>query len=409
MLPVADARARLLDLMRPTPPETVSVASAAGRVVAAPIHARLDQPPYAVSAMDGYAVRAADVAACPAHLTVVAATAAGDPPAGAIAGGEAVRIFTGAPVPPGADTIVLQEDTGREGGRVTVHQGRPEGSWVRPAGLDFAEGDAGPPVGRRLTARDVGVIAAMNHPWVRVRRRPRVAVIATGDEVVLPGEPKRSEQIISSNSVALASFVEAQGCDAVNLGIAADTPEALGARLDAAAGCDLVLTIGGASAGDHDHVRSVLDAKGADLAFWKIAMRPGKPLMVARLGGTPVIGLPGNPVSVLVCAHVLVHPALDVLSGGAGDGPPATTAVLGADVGGNGPRRDHMRARLHRDPEGTLVATPFSGQDSAMLRTLADADGLIVRAPHADAAPAGTPVTVLPLDGGDLDRTGGAV
>ena len=398
MLSVADARARVLAPLRALPPETVSLDDALGRVLAEDVHARLDQPPRAVSAMDGYAVRSGDVAETPAELRIAGEVPAGGAHERPLAPGEAVRIYTGAPLPPEADAIVIQENAARDGERVTVHTGSPAGKWVRPAGLDFAAGDRGLAAGRRLTARDVSLAAAMNHPWLRVHRRPRVAVLATGDEVVLPGEPRGGEQIVSSNSLGLAAFVRARGGEPVNLGIARDDPDALAARLDGAAGCDLLVTIGGASVGAHDHVHSVLEAKGADMAFWKIAMRPGKPLMFADLGGLPVVGLPGNPVSVLVCAHIFVRPALDALAGVPASDPPSVQAVLDAPLAANDGRADHLRATLHRDAHGKLVAAPFARQDSAMLSGLAAADGLIVRPPHAAAAAVGDTVTVLPLD-----------
>ncbi|SDF70883.1 molybdopterin molybdochelatase [Limimonas halophila] len=400
MLSVADARTRILAGLRPCPSETVSVADGLGRVLATDVHARVDQPPRAVSAMDGYAVRSADVAETPAELRIVAEVPAGSNRDTPLAPGEAVRIFTGAPVPPEADAIVIQENAAREGDRVTVHTGSPAGKWVRPAGLDFARGERGLAAGRRLTARDVSLAAAMNHPWLSVHRRPRVAILATGDEVVLPGEPLGANQIVSSNSMGLAAFVRARGGEPVNLGIARDDPDALGAHLDAAQGCDLLVTIGGASVGEHDHVHSVLAAKGAEMAFWKIAMRPGKPLMFSSLAGLPVVGLPGNPVSVLVCAHIFLRPALDVLAGLGASEPPSVQAALGAPLDANGERTDHLRAELHRDDTGALVATPFARQDSSMLSRLAAADGLIVRAPHAPAAETGETVTVLPLDDG---------
>jgi len=403
MLSVADARDRILAHLRPLPAETVGVADALGRVLAEDVHARVDQPPRAVSAMDGYAVRSADVAQTPADLRIVAEVAAGTAHETPLAPGEAARIYTGAPLPPEADTIVIQENAAREGERVTVHTGSPAGKWVRPAGMDFAQGERGLAAGRRLTARDVSLAAAMNHPWLSVRRRPRVAVLATGDEVVLPGEPLGANQIVSSNSLGLAAFVRTRGGEPVNLGIARDDPDALAARLDAAAGCDLLVTIGGASVGAHDHVHGMLEARGAGMAFWKIAMRPGKPLMFAELDGMPVVGLPGNPVSVLVCAHIFLRPALDVLSGVGASEPPSLHAELAAPLPANDRRADHLRARLDRDGRGKLVATPFPRQDSAMLARLAAADALIVRPPHAPAAEAGDTVTVLPLD----DSVGG--
>ena len=400
MLSVAEALERILKSFAPLPAETVSVAEAFGRVLAADVRARVTQPPHAVSAMDGYAVRAADVAAVPATLTVTGAVPAGGLFEGTLAPGEAVRIFTGAPLPAGADAIVIQEDTeagdGPDGLRqVTVKEASPLGHYVRPAGLDFAVGDAGPRAGRLLTARDVGLIAAMNHPWVQVRRRPRVAILATGDEVVMPGEPLGPSQIVSSNGLALAAFVRACGGEPIQLGIAPDKEEQLAALAAGARGADLLLTAGGASVGEHDLVQKVLGEQGLELDFWKIAMRPGKPLMFGQLAGTPMIGLPGNPVSALVCSLLFARPALNALLGLDRAAHPVEQMVLGADLAPNDRRQDYLRATIARDGDGRRTVTPYGRQDSSMLALLAAADGLIVRPPHAPAAAAGTPVDVL--------------
>jgi molybdopterin molybdotransferase len=400
MLSVEDARARILAAFAPLPAEVVSVERALGRVLAADVAARVTQPPRDVSAMDGYAVRAADVADAPVRLRVV-----GEVPAGAdfdrsVAPGEAVRIFTGAPLPQGADTIVIQENAARDGDAVAVQQAEPVGRWVRPAGLDFQAGSVGLPAGRKLTARDVGLAAAMNRPWLTVRRKPRVAVLATGNEVVLPGEELGASQIVSSNGHALAALVEACGGEPLHLGVARDTRDGLRAMLEAGAQADLLLTSGGVSVGAHDLVQDVLHEMGADLGFWKIAMRPGKPLMLADLHGTPVLGLPGNPVSGLVCSTLFVRPAIDRMLGRDAPAEPRRPALAGRDLAENGPRQDYMRCTLSHDADGERIAMPFDKQDSSMLSRLAQADALLVRGPHAPALSAGDRVEVVPLDGG---------
>ena len=400
MIPVEEALKRILGAFAPLPAETVGLSEALGRVLAEPVVARVTQPPAAVSAMDGYAVRAEDVARVPARLRRVGEAPAGGAFDGEVGPGEAVRIFTGGPLPRGADTIVIQEDTQAEGDEVLVRETAERGRYVRPEGLDFRHGQVGVEAGRRLTARDLGLAAAMNVPWLRVRRRPRIAILATGDEIVLPGEPVGPNQIVGSNSVALAAFVTACGGVPVNLGIALDSEDSLTGLAEGACGADLLVTTGGVSVGDHDLVRSALEGQGLDLDFWKIAMRPGKPLLFGRIGGAPILGLPGNPVSALVCAVVYLRPAIDAMLGRQADERPPETAILGTGLGRNDHRQDYLRARLHFDSKGRRVATPFERQDSAMLSALAHADCLIVRPPHAPAAAAGEAVVVLPLTGG---------
>lgn len=389
MIAFEEALRRVLAEAAPLPAETLGVGEAFGRVLAEDLAARVSHPPAAVSAMDGYAVRAADVATVPVTLRQTGAVAAGDAPGRPVGPGECVRIFTGAPLPPDADTIVIQENTEAEGAAVTVLQGAAKGRYVRSAGLDFADGDVLLRAGRRLTARDIGLAAAMNIPWMRVRRRPRVAVLATGNEIAMPGEDLSGGKIVGSNSLALRALVASCGGEAVDLGIAPDDRDALGAMADGARGCDLLVTTGGASVGDHDLVRSTLGEKGLDLDFWKIAMRPGKPLMFGQLGDVPLIGLPGNPVSTLVCGLLFVAPFLRALSG-LPPGPDTETACLGVDLPANDERRDHLRASL---ADG--VATPFSRQDSAMMGRLAEADCLIVRPIHAPPARAGEEVEII--------------
>ena len=398
MIPVEEARARILGALQPTPAETVPLPAAWGRVLAAPVHSRVTQPPADVSAMDGYAVRAAD-AVLDARLRVAGSAPAGHPFAGEVGPGEAVRIFTGAFVPAGADAILLQEDAEADpaGSTVLVREAVRPGRWIRRRGLDFEDSEALLPAGRRLTARDIGLAAAANHPWLAVHRQPRIGILATGDEIALPGEPIPPGGIVSSNAHALAAMVRGAGGEPLVLPIAPDDSQAIAAAAHAARACDMLVTTGGASVGDHDLVQSALGPEGFALDFWQIAMRPGKPLIWGRLGPTPVLGLPGNPVSALVCGVVFLVPALQRLSGLPGEAPPTVTARLGAALPANDRRFDHLRARLGRAADGVPEATAFPVQDSSMLKTLARADALILRAPHAPAAEAGAMVEVIPL------------
>lgn len=397
MLSVAEARGRVIAAFRPLPAEQVALPLAAGRVLAEDVLARLTQPPFDASAMDGYAVRAADIAHLPVRLRVVGYAPAGGAPTPPLGPGEAVRIFTGAPLPAGADTIVIQEDTENEGEQVLIKEAGRKGAYVRPCGLDFREGALGIPKGKRLSPRDIGLAASMNHPWLRVRRKPRVAILATGNEVVMPGDPRSAQQIVSSNGQALGAFLRQAGAEPIDLGIAPDDREALHRLLAGAAGADLLVTTGGASVGDHDLVQSALDEEGMALDFWKIAMRPGKPLMFGRIGATPVLGLPGNPVSSMVCAVLFLRPAIRVMLG-----LPVTeedeTVLAGRDLAENDSRQDYLRARLTNNAEGRLVATPFEKQDSSMMFLLQQADCLVIRAPRAPALAAGSPVPILRLD-----------
>lgn len=403
MLQVGDARARILAAFTALPAETVPLPDALGRVLAEPAVARLTQPPFAAAAMDGWAVRAADIvpasAEAPVTLRRIGESAAGHAFAGTVGAGEAVRIFTGAPLPAGADAVVMQEDCEDAGDRVRVGRAVPTGRFIRPAGLDFTAGEELLPKGRLLTARDVALAAAANLPWLRVHRRPRVAVLATGDEIALPGDPLGPSQIVSSNALGLCALVASQGGVAHNLGVAKDDPEHLAAMAAGAAGCDLLVTTGGASQGEHDHVRDVLG--GLSLDFYRVAMKPGKPLIFGTANGVPLLGLPGNPVSTGVAALLFLVPVLRRLQG-----LPAENATLAARLGAplkaNDDRTDFLRATLSTGAEGEPVATPFPRQDSAMMSRLARADALIVREPQATAAAVGDRVTVIPLSGGVL-------
>lgn len=398
MISVAEARARILAKARLLPAEQVALPDALGRVLADDVVARLTQPPADVSAMDGWAVRTADLTPLPALLRRIGEAPAGTPFAGTVGPGEAVRIFTGGQMPAGADTVVLQEDCEDRGDTVLVRDGTRPGRWVRPAGLDFRQGDVRLKAGRRIGVRDLSLAAAMNVPWLMVRRRPRVAIIATGDEVNMPGDPLGPGQIVSSNGLTLAALVRRSGGEPVDLGVARDTADSLLERMQGAVGCDLLLTTGGVSVGEHDLVRSVLGAQGLTLDFWKIALRPGKPLMFGQIGPMPVIGLPGNPVSSLVCSLLFARPMLLAMQGLAETGPLLRRARLGAELGQNDRREDYLRATLHRGADGVEIATAFPQQDSSMLSLLAAADCLIVRPPLAPVAHAGTEVDIIPLD-----------
>lgn len=398
MLSVDEALARILAAFSPLPAETVSVDEAFGRVLAATVTARITHPPHAVSAMDGYAVRASDLPQASTRLRVIGTVPAGSLFEQPLGTGEAVRIFTGAPLPEGADSIVIQEDTEQKGDEVVVREVPAQGAYVRARGLDFNEGDPGVAAGTWLTPRHVGLIAGMDVPWVSVHRRPRVAILSTGDELVMPGEQRRPSQIVSSNAIALSALVRDCGGEPINLGIAADNRDSLERLAAGAEGADLLLTTGGASVGDHDLVRAVLAEEQLSLDFWRIAMRPGKPLMFGHLGKTPMIGLPGNPVSSLVCGLLFVRPAMERMLGLARQPHRLNTAELTAPLPANDKRQDYMRATLERASSGQLSATPFPKQDSSMLRTLSRADCLIVRAPHAPPIQAGDVVPVLMLD-----------
>ncbi|HEV2678511.1 MAG TPA: gephyrin-like molybdotransferase Glp [Aliidongia sp.] len=403
MISVDEALARIRDGLTPLGAEQVALSDAHGRVLAEDLAARRTQPPFAVSAMDGYAVRAADVATLPTRLKLVGYIQAGGRHEGTVGPGETVRIFTGARLPDGADSVVIQEDTEAGDGMVLVRDRVGEfgpGRHVRQAGIDFVEGQVGLTAGRRLTARDVGLAAAMNRPWLMVHRRPRVAILPTGDEVALPGDPIGPNQIVSSNGAALGALVAAAGGLPIHLGIARDDGDTLKTMARGAEGADLLVTIGGASVGEHDLVRKALGEIGLAVDFWKIAMRPGKPLMFGRLGTTAVLGLPGNPVSALVCGMLFLRPALDRLQGLPGTGPVAEPARAGVELKANDGRQDYLRARLSRDPDGALIATPFARQDSSMMSALAGADCLILRPPSAAAVPTGGAVKVIRLSDG---------
>lgn len=396
LLPVAEARTRILASLHVTQTETVPLSEAYGRVLAEDAIARRTQPPADLSAMDGYAVKAADTFSLPARLRIVGEAPAGGAYTGEVQPGEAVRIFTGAPLPRGADAIVIQEDTVRDGEFVIVQEQTKAGRHVRPAGLDFRTGDSGLTAGQRLSSADIALAAAMNLATLNVYKRPVIAFVSTGNELVPPGTEPGPNQIVSANNDGLAALILEAGGIPLDLGIAADCESDIRAAAEQARDADMLVTLGGASVGDHDLVQSALAPLGLDIDFWKIAMRPGKPLMFGQLGDIPVLGLPGNPVSALVCAGLFLKPAIARLQGG--DTALRTTlARLGAGLPANDRREDYVRAALDHVQGELPVATPAAIQDSSMLSVLARAGCLIIRAPQAPEAKAGEIVTVLPL------------
>jgi molybdopterin molybdotransferase len=398
LIAVLEARERLLAGAIPLGIETVALNEAQGRVLAEDLKALRTQPPQAVSAMDGYAVRAADIGDVPADLTLIGEVAAGHPLDGRIGPGQTARIFTGGVVPAGADTVLLQENiTVIDQTRVRSNQAEPLGKHVRPAGLDFRDGDAILSTGSVLDAGALCLAAAANHPSVPVICRPRVGILATGDELLPPGSVPGPGQIIASNSYGIAALARESGAEVIDLGIVRDDENDLAAALDRAAEtCDVLVTLGGASVGDHDLVRKVFLARGMTLDFWKIAMRPGKPLMSGNLGAMRILGLPGNPVSALVCGLLFMKPLLQQL-GGLPFSEMRLTATLDSAMPENGSREDYVRARAWRDETGRLRTKPLDLQDSSMISAFAHAEALLIRPPKAPAASAGDDVQILPL------------
>jgi molybdopterin molybdotransferase len=404
LMPVADALNAILAGAEPLPEEMVALDAAYRRVLARDVAARRTQPPQAMSAMDGYAVRAADAADLNVRLKVIGEVAAGRPFEKKVGANEAVRIFTGGVIPDGADAVIIQEDTIREdsavdGDHITITEAAKTGRHIRPAGVDFREGDVLLAGGSRLSDRDLSLAAGMNYPELAVRRRPKVAILATGDELVMPGTIPGPGQIVYSNGYALRALARAEGAETIDLGIAADTVAATteGIQRARASGADILITTGGASVGDHDLVKQSLEAEGVAMAFWRIAMRPGKPMMHGRLGAMRVIGLPGNPVSSYVCGFLFLVPLIRALSGRASVHHVRETALLGRDLAANDQREDYLRARLEERADGALIATPVTHQDSSLLGNLAAARALVIRPPFAPAAGAGAPCELLRL------------
>ncbi len=398
LVPVEEALRRILEGAQPTPTERVPLRDAHDRVLAADVKAELTHPPFDSSAMDGYAVRISDLTKLPASLTVIGEAQAGHAFASPVGKGEAVRIFTGAPLPKDADTVVIQENTERDGDTVVVREVPKLGANIRKTGGDFERGQTLIPSGSVLNARSITLAAAAGHAMLPVRTRPRVAILATGDELVEPGTDPSVDQIVSSNSYGLAALVERAGGRPQLLGIARDTREDLDAKLQQATGADVLVTIGGASVGDRDLVRPVLEARGMILDFWKVAIKPGKPMLYGRMENMRVLGLPGNPVSCLVCGRVFLVPLLERLLQRTDSPNREITGVLAAGLEANGPRQNYIRAVTKPGADNRPLVSPISSQDSAHLTGLVAADVLIVRAPNAPALPAGAEVSVLPLD-----------
>lgn len=390
MISVAAALEHLFGLVSPLGIETVPLREASGRVLARDIAAARTQPPFDASAMDGYALRRAEVET-DAMFKVIGEAAAGHGFSGSVAPGQCVRIFTGAPLPDGADYVVIQEDTTRRGDLITLGRDIDQKSNVRPAGGDFKEGDLISGT-RRLGPTDVALLASMNIAEVPVFKRPCVAIMATGDELVAPGEAPGPDQIIASNSYGLAALLESAGAEARLLPIARDTIPALKTAFALASSADLIVTIGGASVGDHDLVSEAAAEMGMSQSFYKVAMRPGKPLMAGRMGDIPMVGLPGNPVSALVCGTIFVAPMIAALQGLPRRAPERLTAPLAAPLTANGPREHYMRAKLSADG-----LTAFDRQDSSLLTVLAGADALLVRPPQDPAQSVGTVMEYIPL------------
>ena len=390
MISFEQALTEVFSLTQTLPEEEVDLAQAAGRVLRKPVMADRDQPPFPSAAMDGYAL--AEGPAAGARLTVIGTAAAGHSFDGRIAAGEAVRIFTGAPVPEGADRVVIQEDVTREGDEITLNEVPDAGRHIRPRGLDFRAGDrvSAP---RRLCPPDLALLASMNCARVSVSHRPEVAIMATGDELVMPGETPKPDQIIASNAFALKAMAEAEGATARMLPIAMDSEESLRAVFGLAEGADIIVTIGGASVGDHDLVGPVSEALGASRAFYKVALRPGKPLMAGRMGKAMLLGLPGNPVSSIVCGHLFLRPVLRAMQGLGAYPLPSKPATLATDLAANGPRMHFVRATL--GPDRTIA--PLPDQDSALLSVLCAADALLVRPVNDPARSAGEEVRYIAL------------
>jgi molybdopterin molybdotransferase len=394
LMPVDEALARILATAKLMPTEEVSLALCMGRILAGEVKAKRDQPPFPSSAMDGYAIRFADQGQ---PLRLIGVSAAGHAFKGTVETGQTVRILTGAPMPKGADTVVIQENIRVDADMVHVLYPSTLGKNIRAMGLDFKSGDVLVPAGTTLNARDIGLAAAGNAPMLRIRRKPRLVLFTTGDELVLPGQKPRADQIISSNSNALEAMATAWGAEVVNLGIIPDTMKATIAAIKKAGNADILITTGGASVGDHDYVQEALKASSIKIGFWKIALRPGKPLMFGSKGNLRVLGLPGNPVSALVCARIFLKPLI-VKMQGISTNENIVQARLGTGLPANDGRRDYMRATLAIAPDGSRTATAFDKQDSSMQRTLRNADCLIIREPNTPEVAEGELVSVLLLD-----------
>jgi molybdopterin molybdotransferase len=398
LMPVAEALERVLAQARPLEAEMVPLADALGRVLTEDVVALRTQPPAAVSAMDGYAVRAADVADAPISLSIVGEVAAGHPFGGEVGPKQAARIFTGGVIPAGSDTVVIQEHATRDGVTVTIQKPAAKGRNVRGQGIDFAKDEKLLAKGHRLTGRDLMLAAAMNHPELSVHRRPKIAVLGTGDELVAPGTTPGRGEIVYSNGFALMAMARSEGAEVNDLGIARDRLEHIARAVQQArqSGADILLTSGGASVGEHDLVQKALASEGLDLSFWRVALRPGRPMMHGRLGAMQVLGVPGNPASSYVCAFLFLVPLIRRLAGRTDIEPVPQPARLGIDLPANDERADYLRATLSQGPDGP-IATPLPSQDSSLMAPLAKADCLLIRQPYAPAAAAGSPCEMLKL------------
>lgn len=398
LMPVAEALQRVLADAKPLPGETVSLNETLGRVLTKDVTALRTQPPAAVSAMDGYAVRASDVATAPVTLKVIGEVAAGHPFAKQVAVGQAVRIFTGGVMPTGSDTVVIQELATSAGDSVTIEKPTSKGRNVRAQGIDFTRDQVLLHRGHRLTDRDLMLAAAMNHPSLSVHRRPKVAVLGTGDELVAPGSEPGPGEIVYSNGFALTALAHNEGAEVHDLGIARDSIADIVSTVRRARNwnADILLTSGGASVGEHDLVQRALAAEGLDLSFWRVALRPGRPMMHGRLGGMQVLGVPGNPVSSFVCAFLFLVPLIRRLAGRQDIERIPQAARLGRDLPANDERTDYLRATLVAGTDGP-VATPLPDQDSSLMAPLAKADCLVIREPHAAAAAKGSDCVILKL------------
>lgn len=399
LLPVAAALDQILTGVFPLDACEVALNAALGRTLTQDLKAQRTQPPSAVSAMDGYALRAADVAKTPAQLKIIGEVAAGHPFDGAVGPGEAARIFTGGVIPEGADAVVIQENTARDGNSVTVQRSVATGKNIRPAGIDFRQGEILLAKGRRLNDRDLMLAAAMNFASVPVYREPTIAILGTGDELVMPGGAPGPGQIVYSNGFSLAALAQYEGASVQDLGIAKDRVDDIAAAVRRAreTKVDILLTSGGASVGEHDLVQQALATEGLALSFWRVALRPGRPMMHGRLGPMHVLGVPGNPVSSYVCAFLFLVPLIRKLSGRSDFLPESTPAKLGVALAENDERADYLRATVTTGPDGVPIATPLPVQDSSLMATLSRADCLLIREPHAPAAPAGSRCVILKL------------
>ncbi len=398
LISVDDALQKILSEVRKLSTEDISISDARNRILAIDLASRVTQPPTSVSAMDGYAVSVDDLATTPTSLTQIGVSAAGNGFKAKIKAGQTVRIFTGAPVPDGANAIIIQEDVEKSGDQVIVSNPVPIGKYIRPAGLDFKKDDVLLTAGTRLNYRNLALAAAMNLPWLKVIRKPRVAILSTGDELVLPGEARGSEQIISSNNIGLAALVAAEGGLPINLGIAKDNPDVIKDIISKISGIDMLVTIGGASVGDYDLIKSVLSEEGLNIIFSRVAMRPGKPLIFGMLSGFPMLGLPGNPVSAGITAALFLKPAMNKMLGAEVTSHVTETATIGCDLNPNDKRQDYLRATVSIGKMGETIATPFDKQDSSMLATFAKAQCLVIRPPFAAALSAGQPAEIIRLD-----------